>query len=184
MKIRLVPLAVAVALVLAACTSSGAGDDFQFKYATKLDTLIAPNSRRPAERIDGKLISGGTTSLQAAKGKVLVLNFWASWCGPCQVETPQLEQVYRQLHGKGVDFIGIDTKDTRAGVHQFLSEHTVTYPIVYDQLGETQLRLGDIPGVLPFTVLIDKQGRVAAVYLSKLTQKDLDGPLHRLLAER
>jgi thiol-disulfide isomerase/thioredoxin len=182
MKSRLLVALVAV-LAISSCTSSGGSNDFQFKYATKLDTLISPDSRKAAEHVDGKLLNGGTTSVQASKGKVLVLNFWASWCGPCQVETPQFEQVYQQLHRTGVDFLGIDTKDTRSGARTFLSENQISYPIVYDQQGETQLRLGDIPGVLPFTVLIDKKGRVAAVYLSKLTANDLTGPLHKLLAE-
>lgn len=182
MKSRLLVALVAV-LAISSCTSSSGGDEFQFKYATKLDTLIAPDSRKPAEHVEGELLGGGTTSLQASKGKVLVLNFFASWCVPCQVETPQVEQVYKSMHAKGVNFLGIDTKDNRGQGRSFVAGNGVTYPVLYDQNGETQLRLGDIPGVLPFTVLIDKLGRVAAVYLSKLTANDLTGPLRKLLAE-
>jgi thiol-disulfide isomerase/thioredoxin len=182
MKTRLL-IAAVTALVLSACSGSGGGKDFQFRYATKLGTVIAPDSRQPAQNITGDLLDGGTTSLRASKGKVVLLNFWASWCIPCQVETPQLEQVYRSMHGKGVDFLGIDTKDTKGGARSFVANHNVSYPVLYDQLGESQLRLGNIPGNLPFTVLVDRQSRVAAVYLGKLTAVDLQQPLHTLLAE-
>jgi thiol-disulfide isomerase/thioredoxin len=183
MKSRL-SVVVAAALVLAACTDSGGGNYFQFRYATKLGTVIAPDSRRPAQNIRGSSLDGGQLSLKASKGNVVLVNFWASWCGPCTVETPQLEQVYRSLHGSGLDFLGVDTKDTRSGARTRVAEFNMTYPVLYDQQGESQLRLGNIPGSLPFTVLVDRQGRVAAVYLTKLTAKDLAGPLRTLLAEQ
>jgi thiol-disulfide isomerase/thioredoxin len=183
MKTRFLVIAVA-GLVLSACSGSGGGSSFQFKYATKLGSLIAPDSRKTAQNIGGTLLDGGSTNLRADKGKVVLLNFWASWCGPCKVEIPQLEQLYRTVHSKGVDYLGIDTKDLKSQARNTVSENHITYPVLYDQNGESQLRLGNIPGNLPFTVLIDRNSRVAAVYLGKLTVKDLDGPLHTLLAER
>lgn len=187
MKTRLSAALVAVlapVLVLSACTDSGGGNDFQFRYATKLGTVIAPDSRKPAQNITGDDLDGGRLSLRASKGHVVLLNFWASWCGPCKVEIPQLEQLYRDVHSKGVDYLGIDTKDTKGHARTTVSDNHMTYPILYDPNGESQLRLGNIPGNLPFTVLVDRESRVAAVYLGKLTVKDLDGPLNTLLAER
>jgi thiol-disulfide isomerase/thioredoxin len=146
--------------------------------------VIPAAQRKPAQSITGQLLDGqGSLSLHQYRGKVVVLNFWASWCEPCRSETPQLVGMSQRLRGDGVQFVGIDTKDTRAGAKAVVSSDHIRYPIVYDQEGQVQLRLGNIPGSLPFTVLIDKQGRVAAVYLSALTAKDLQRPLARLRAE-
>jgi thiol-disulfide isomerase/thioredoxin len=180
---RLLLAAVAV-LVTAACSDSGGGGDFHFRYATKLGTVIAADSRKPAQNISGASLDGDQVSLRASKGHVVLVNFWASWCAPCKIEIPQLEQVYHSMHRAGVDFLGVDTKDIKSQAKQTVADNHMTYPILYDQQGESQLRLGNIPGSLPFTVLVDRRGRVAAVYLSKLTAKDLAGPLHTLLAER
>jgi thiol-disulfide isomerase/thioredoxin len=171
-------------LVLSACTSSSGGKDFNFTSKTKLGTLISESKRKPAQDVGGELITGkGKVSLASSKGKVTVLNFFASWCGPCKVETPQLDSVYRQMKPKGVQFVGFDTKDDKGAARTFIGQNDISFPIVYDQQASTQLKLGNIPGVLPFTVLVDKQGRVAAVYIDKLTPKDLQGPLSTLLAE-
>lgn len=171
-------------LALSACSSSSGGVDYHFTSKTTVGTVIPEGKRKPAQDVSGELISGGKTSLAASKGKVTLLNFWASWCGPCKVETPQLDSLYRQMKGKGVDFIGFDTKDDKDAAKSFITQNDITFPVVYDQQGKVQLTLGNIPGILPFTVLIDKQGRVAAVYISKLAPKDLQGPLSTLLAER
>lgn len=195
MSVRRNPTRAAVALVasaalfLSACSGKNAvdqssiGGGYQFKSATKLGSLVAPASRQPARNFTGDLLSGGKTSLAATKGKVVVINFWASWCGPCKVETPQFDLLYRRIAPKGVAFLGIDTKDDREHAQTFVDGYKISYPIIFDEAGETALHLGNIPANLPFTVLLDKQGKVAAVYFGGLTVKDLDGPINQLLAE-
>ena len=181
-----VAVGAATATALSGCSSgnaNGAGT-FQFKNATPLDTVIAASARRPAAPISGQLLDGtGHFQLSQYRGKVVVLNFWASWCPPCRVETPQLAQLYRKLRPAGVQFVGVDTKDSRPNARALVAQDHVTYPIVFDQEGQIQLRLGNIPGSLPFTVLVDRRGRVAAVYLSQLTAKDLIKPIAKLRAE-
>jgi len=175
-------LCAAAAVALSGC-SSGASRTFQFGNPTKLDTVIPVADRKPAEPLSGQLLDGnGRFRLMQYRGHVVVLNFWASWCPPCRAEIPQLEALYQQLHPSGVEFVGIDTKDSRSGAKAFVAQAHVRYPIVYDQEGQLQLRLGNIPGSLPFTVLIDPQGRVAAVYLDQLTSNDLIGPIRKLRA--
>lgn len=171
-------------LAVSACTRAGGSDTFRFTSATALGKIIAAADRKPAGSFTGDLIQGGTLGLADLRGKVAVLNFWASWCAPCRIEAPQLDLLYRQMKPEGVQFLGIDTKDAKSGAQSFVRAFDISYPIVYDEEGEIAVRLGDLPTRgLPFTVLIDKTGRVAAVYVGVLTASDLRGPLDRLRAE-
>src|SRR5436305_12234629 len=120
-RFRLLAACAALLLTLAACSDSGSGKDYQFTSATALGSLVPAKDRKPAENISGGLLSGGHASLKSSAGKVVVLNFWASWCPPCKVETPQLDLLYRQVHTKGVDFLGVDTKDLRTNAKYFVS---------------------------------------------------------------
>src|ERR1700760_3010943 len=173
-------VAVLTALIVAGCTGKDAVDqssagNFRFVTATQVGHVYAEADRKPVGAVTGTLIGGGSYALAAAKGKVVLINFWATWCGPCKTETPQLDALYRELGPKGVDFVGIDTKETsRSAATAFITDNKISYPIVWDEPGKTALQLGHIPAAgLPFTVLIDKQQRVAAVYLRSLTPGDL-----------
>jgi len=174
--------AVAAAGALAACgTSSAHGNGYQFTYATKLDTVIPAAKRQLAEPVSGQSLTGrGTIGIGSYRGHVVVMNFFASWCPPCRAETPQFVDAYHALHSKGVTFLGVDTTDLRSQGQAFVSLHHVPYPVIYDQQGQVQLKLGNIPGKLPFTVLLDQRGRVAAVYLGTVTQKDLQTAIDKL----
>ncbi len=186
---RLIALLFAAAVVLSACTGSDAVDQsangtFTFTSGTALGKVVPPAQRKKAGSFTGELLDGGKTSLAAAKGKIVVVNFWASWCAPCRTETPQFDLLYRKIKTKGVDFLGIDTKDVKGNAKAFVKTNDISYPIVYDEQGETALRLGNIPqAALPFTVLIDKQGKVAGVYVIRLSTIDLQRSLDTLLAE-
>ena len=187
---RPVALLFAAALVLSACTGKDAVDQsggslYQFSSATKLGKTIAVNDRETVGEVTGTLLSGGTFDLAADKGKVVVLNFWASWCSPCRIEMPQFDSIYRKMKSDGVTFVGIDTKDGEAdAARSFVQDNQISYPIVSDEPGKTALRLGHIPtGSLPFTVVLDKQHRVAAVYIQRLQPADLQPVLTSLVAE-
>jgi peroxiredoxin len=179
---------LAAAVLLTACTGSNAVDQtnstFKFSSGTPLGKLYPAADRKKAGGFSGTLLDGGTTSLAADRGKIVVINFWAAWCGPCKTETPQFDSVYRQLKARGVDFMGVDTKDVKSNAQAFVKDYGISYPIVYDEPGEIALRLGDLPDTaLPFTVLIDRAGRVAAVYIIRLSADDLTTALDKLLAE-
>jgi peroxiredoxin len=176
-------------LGLTACTGKDAVDQsagtFRFVSGTTKGKLIDADKRKKAGAFDGEGLDGGTVTLAQDAGKVVVVNFWATWCGPCTTETPQFDSVYRANKAKGVEFIGVDTKETsRDAPRAFVKDNQITYPIVWDEQGRTAVTLGKLPALaLPFTVLIDKQQRVAAVYLSSLSAKDLQPVLNTLIAE-
>jgi thiol-disulfide isomerase/thioredoxin len=181
--------AAAAAVLLAGCTGKDAVDQgsgqFRFVSGTGLGKVYAPGERKKAGAFTANLLDGsGTVSLEKDAGKVVVINFWATWCGPCTTETPQFDAIYRANKGKPVQFLGVDTKDNRDSAKAFVKDNDITFPIVFDEKGETAVRLGRIPALgLPFTVLVDKQQRVAAVYMAKLTAKDLQPVLDKLVAE-
>jgi len=106
------------------------------------------------ERLDGN----GELSLAALRGKTVVLNFWASWCGPCRDEMPLLEQGSMRWKGKNVVFVGVDARDVRSDARSFLERYGVTYPNVYDGKGSLIGRYGVT--AFPETYFIDVAGKV------------------------
>jgi cytochrome c biogenesis protein CcmG/thiol:disulfide interchange protein DsbE len=106
------------------------------------------------EKLDGS----GPLTLESLRGKVVVLNFWASWCGPCKDETPLLQEAWQRWQHQNVVFVGIDVKDFRGDARAFLDRYDVSYPNVYDGKGSTVGRYG-VTG-FPETYFIDKAGKV------------------------
>ena len=162
-----------------------ANTEFRYVQANKQGTLIAADKRKLAGPLAGTLLSGGDYQLSADRGKIVVLNFFASWCGPCQNETPQFDTVYRERKASGVQFVGLDVKDPSKSASQaWLQNKQVTFPVVYDEPGKTALQLGDLPlAGLPATVVVDRQGRVSAVYVGEVLPKDLTNALDQLAKE-
>jgi thiol-disulfide isomerase/thioredoxin len=180
---------VAGVSLLTACTGTNAVDQgtgaYRFVSANSSGSLIAAKDRHKVGVVSGSLLNGGTFTLSQDLGKVTVINFWATWCGPCKTETPQFDSVYRQYKSRGVTFVGVDTKEgDKDAPRAFVKDNNISYPIVFDEIGQTAVELGKIPSQsLPFTVLVDKQGRIAAVYIAKLEPKDLEPVLTKLIAE-
>lgn len=106
------------------------------------------------ERLDGK----GELQLASLRGKTVVLNFWASWCGPCKDEAPLLQQAHERWRGKDVVFVGIDVKDFRGDARDFIERYGITYPNVHDGKGSLVGRYG-VTGY-PETYFVDASGRV------------------------
>jgi cytochrome c biogenesis protein CcmG/thiol:disulfide interchange protein DsbE len=106
------------------------------------------------ERLDGE----GELSLESLRGKAVVLNFWASWCGPCKDEAPLLQAAHEKWRDRGVAFVGIDVQDFRGDARDFLERYGITYPNVYDGKGSTVGRYG-VTG-FPETYFVDAEGRV------------------------
>jgi peroxiredoxin len=184
-------VALALGIALAGCgvgknaVDQTANNQYRYKGGTQRGSLIAVADRKQAGPVSGTLVGGGSYRLNQDRGKVVVLNFFASWCAPCQVETPQFDLLYRSHKSAGVQFVGLDVKDpSKSGVQSWLQAKQVSFPVVYDEPGKSALQLGDVPlNGLPATVLIDKQGRVAAVYTQEVFAKDLEPVLNQLVSE-
>src|SRR6266540_4177080 len=117
---------IVLALVLAACGGGGGGGGGSAS-ASGAQIGSAPLVDRTPSRFQ--------SDLAAYKGRVVVVNFWASWCGPCKAEMPALQQVSREYAGKPVTFIGVDSSDVRDSAGTLLADLKVTYPTVYDKAG-------------------------------------------------
>lgn len=112
---------------------------------------------------------GAPQSLSQWRGKVMVVNFWATWCGPCREEMPEFVRAQREFGPKGLQFVGIAV-DQRDKVVQFAKELDLNYPALiggYEAMDAAKL-LGDRLAGLPFTVVLDRQGRVVHTQLGPL----------------
>lgn len=125
--------------------------------------------------------AGQPQTLAAYKGHVLVVNFWASWCGPCVQEMPTLANLNRQYADKGVQFIGIGV-DSEKNVQAFLRKVPVDYPILVSGFSGADLArtLGNTAGALPFTVVIDAKGTVRTTKLGQIEANELRRTLDAL----
>ena len=112
---------------------------------------------------------GRERRLSGFRGRRVLLNFWASWCGPCLDEMPALARAQSAFGAGGVQVVGI-AMDDPANVRAFLAAHPVNYPILLGSVTSpsTSLRFGDVASVLPYSVLLDADGRVLATHRGPL----------------
>lgn len=115
----------------------------------------------------------------------MVLNVWGSWCSPCRAEAPDLARVSRETYDSGVRFVGIDTRDTDDAARAFTRSFHITYPSIIDEQGELLLGFsGVIPiSAVPSTVVIDRDGGVAARVVGRVDEATLRGLIDDELEE-
>ena len=147
-----------------------------------LDDALAEGKRPDAPTMSlPRLGKPGSGSLDDYKGKVVVLNMWASWCEPCREEMPLLQKIHKEIAGKGGVVLGVDTQDASGKALDFLEKTNATFPSVRDR-DRTYGRDFGVTGY-PETFLIDRQGRVAALRRFPVTRGWLEQHLPKLLAE-
>ncbi|AZG48016.1 TlpA family protein disulfide reductase [Gordonia insulae] len=192
---RRFPLLVAVlAALIAVISGCGTGDDavaqgdtFQFVSPGGQTVITYP----PADRKQISNLSGPdlatdqplSLSDEAFRDKVVVINVWGSWCGPCRGEADDLERVYEQTKDLGVAFLGINLRDNRDSAKDFVADRNVGFGSIYDFDGITLAALTTPTSVVPTTVVLDRQHRPAAVFLKAVTADELDATVRRVAAE-
>ena len=128
----------------------------------------APHATQPLPVLGGR----GTASLAELRGKVVVLNFWASWCEPCQVEAPLLQNAQRELVRHGGTVLGVTYKDVSGDSEQFIREYHLTYVNLRDAGGTFAAAYGT--DQLPESFLIDRAGRIVALSRGEIGKPFLD----------
>ena len=121
-------------------------------------------------------VDGQVHTLDEWKGRLLVVNFWASWCAPCRKEMPLLDRTQERLAAQGVQVIGI-AADNAESTQAFLKEYPVRYPILVNDpmLGaDVSIQFGNARSVLPYTVLIGRDGRIVAQRIGDFNESDLN----------
>jgi cytochrome c biogenesis protein CcmG/thiol:disulfide interchange protein DsbE len=123
----------------------------------------------------------GTISLTDYRGKAVVLNFWASWCGPCKTEAPLLQSVWERYRGRGLVVLGIDAQDFRSDAQRFVERYGLTYPIAHDRNGSTLGRFG-LTG-FPETWFVGRDGRLVGEHISgEIREEELEANIRLALA--
>ncbi|MFC4942545.1 TlpA disulfide reductase family protein [Pseudonocardia sp. GCM10023141] len=189
---RAVAVAVALLVLLAGCSTSkdavATGGDFQFVAPggkTEL-TFDPPSARGEVRGLSGPslLHDGQTVGLDSYPGKVVVINIWGSWCGPCRTEAPDLEFVQQQTAPLGAAVLGINVRDDRQAATDFVRDRALTYDSIFDNPGRTLSSLGGLPrNVVPLTIVLDKHHRVAYIDLLQVRVPELIPLIQRLAAE-
>ena len=146
---------------------------------------VALDQRSAPLALSGTTLDGASWNVADAKDKVLVLNVWGQWCGPCVAEMPHLQQVWSQLSaaGKPVQLMGINYRDGIETARAFLRANKITYPSLEDDGGRTLLALRGKANTTPTTLVLDRQGRIAARVSGPVTAATLSGLVNDVLGE-
>jgi thiol-disulfide isomerase/thioredoxin len=168
--LAVVVVAVAAAVVAVVALAGGGGKGLAPEAATGQVELVGsavavvPEAERPPlPAFSGRTLDGKELDLASLRGRPLVLNFWASWCGPCRAEQQGLELASRTLAGRDVRMVGVNIRDDRGAAASYLEEFGVGYPSLFDRAALLSARLGALgPQAPPYTLVVDARGRVAA----------------------
>jgi len=149
-------------------------------------SLFGQASSTPAPDFVLTDLTGRTISLSDYKGKVLFLNFWATWCPPCRAEIPDFIEAYKENKDRGLEILGIsvDTKG-KAAVSEFVEKYKINYPVVLESRSKTQKLIEDYqPGqFIPATIIIDKQGLIRHKHVGQMDKSQLLGYFQKYAGE-
>ena len=175
------------ACALTACTSSGLGTPIATNpnQAGVGTTTFKPGERPSVPTLAGTTLEGTSFSTADVRGKVVVVNAWASWCEPCQQESPALARIAKTIRPLGVEFLGLDEEDTVANAKAFAVKAGTTYPHLFDEKGDLLASVKLLPtSGIPSTLVLDRQGRVAIRVIGVIHEPEFQVLLESLAAEK
>jgi thiol-disulfide isomerase/thioredoxin len=184
MTVRRVAAILAAAAVTAGVLTGCGGESWVDKCVTTAGGVIecAADQREPVDAVTGELLDGGSYDVADDRGKVVVVNFWGSWCSPCRAEADDLEKTFTATKDKGVAFIGVNTRDDRDAAKQF-ERGRVSFPSVYDPNGKVALKFDVTQVTTPSTLILDRQGRIAIALRRPTIVSELQPLVERVAAE-
>jgi cytochrome c biogenesis protein CcmG, thiol:disulfide interchange protein DsbE len=172
MRALLRPFPAAIMLALAAVLGLLAYGVTSTGHSETIDTALAEGRRIPAPALTlPRLERSAEASLSDYRGKVVVLNFWASWCVPCREESPLLQRWHRRIESRGGTLLGVNILDVSSDARAFIREYRLTYPMLRDGGGDSGKEFGVIG--YPETFVIDRRGRIVAVTRGPVDEADL-----------
>jgi len=130
--------------------------------SVSLPALAGPSAAAPAPAFTLASRAGQDVSLTQYKGNVVMINFWASWCGPCRQEMPLLESIYKKYNKMGFTMIGVNVEPDSNAANEWLKATPVSFPILYDRDSKVS-KLYDVAG-MPSTVIIDRNGKLRVLH--------------------
>ena len=143
--------------------------------------LVPVGSRRAMPELAMERLDGGVWRIVDRRGQVVLINYWATWCGPCQVETPGLVSLARRLGPNGLAVVGVSMDEgDRKKVRDFVERFQIPYPVVFP---EEMSQLGTGMVGLPTTILVDREGRVAKTYIGAVGRRDFEADINTVLRE-
>jgi cytochrome c biogenesis protein CcmG, thiol:disulfide interchange protein DsbE len=175
-RIALQAAAVAVLVALVALFAKGLVQNSTTVAAEMRDGQRPPAPGFTLPRLQG----GGRVSLSAYRGKVVVLNFWASYCIACRAEAPVFAELLHRYGARGVAVIGVDSQDFASAGRRFAADYHIAYPLVHDSSNDVTTRWGVTSG-LPVTFLINRAGKVQDYFPQEITAQQIDGAVSRLV---
>lgn len=177
------PVAIIVFVAVAALLGLLAYGVFLKQGGNKYDNALAEGKRLPATvREVRRLNDEGTTSIADYRGKVVLLNFWASWCEPCKAESPAIERAYRKYKDKGLVVLGADVDDLSGDANKFIIENKLTYPILRYTSANATKDFGTKR--MPESFIIDREGNVAGLQRYQVDDEWLNTYLPKVLGEQ
>jgi cytochrome c biogenesis protein CcmG/thiol:disulfide interchange protein DsbE len=148
-------------------------------WLRRSDPLIPIAQRQAMPTIALQQLGGGTWRLTDHRGQAILINYWATWCGPCRTETPGLVHLAQQTKGLAVVGISMDTGD-REVVQSFVRQFKLEYPIAFPE-PMSQMASGMVG--LPTTILVDRNGKVAKTYIGQTSESEFRHDISRILGE-
>lgn len=180
-RVALRPGIKSALIVLAAAAAVGVGV-YSYRHAQESGTVSATAKHRPAPDFTLPLIDGGQLHLSSYRGKVVLLDFWATWCVPCREEIPHFVELQQRYGGAGLQIIGVSMDDSTDPVRTFYQQFHMNYPVVMGT-ADVGAAYGGVLG-LPIAFLIDREGRIYAKHIGATDAAVFEKDITSLLPTR